>query len=76
MISPPLTEDDTTPQGDRYGAAFSKPYLTDTDVVQNHTGSHTWVIDVLQDLQRRGCARLVWRWMEWFDYNRNSRCGD
>lgn len=35
VISPPLTEDDTTPQGDRYGAAFSKPYLTDTDVVQN-----------------------------------------
>ncbi|CAL8579991.1 hypothetical protein XPA_005724 [Xanthoria parietina] len=45
-------------------------------MVCQHTGSHTWVIDVLQDLQRRGCARLVWRWMEWFDYNRNSRCGD
>ncbi|KAI4100194.1 MAG: hypothetical protein LQ339_005600 [Xanthoria mediterranea] len=44
--------------------------------VWQSAGSHKWVIDVLEDLQQRGYARLVWRWMEWFDYNRNSKCGD
>ncbi|CAO1604831.1 MAG: hypothetical protein LQ349_000469 [Xanthoria aureola] len=56
---------------DKSKVAEARNAIQQSKVLQS-AGSHTWVIDVLQDLQQRGYARLVWRWMEWFEYNRKS----